>query len=120
MLLRRHHQQGQGKHAPMSDTQGDTMITEEVRAETVARLTQAQEKFAPQLALIDCLERHRIMESDNLGYYRSRLHCSCAAEWWAGSHQGDPSYEDMWAIHLAEVAAGFMADRASSDAGGDS
>jgi hypothetical protein len=32
MLLRRHHQQGQGKHAPVLDTQGETMKTlDEVR-----------------------------------------------------------------------------------------
>lgn len=93
------------------------MITEEVRSDTMAKLAKAQVTFAAERALIACLDGHQIMESDNIGYYRSRLHCSCAAEWWAGSHEGDPSYDDMWDIHRAEVIAAFMADHPASTTG---
>ena len=77
----------------------------------MAKLAQAQETFALQLDLIACLDSHWIVQVGNLGYYRSDVHCSCAAEWWAGDHEGDPGYEAMWNIHRAEVVAAFMADR---------
>ncbi|MCU1441112.1 MAG: hypothetical protein JWP85_2109 [Rhodoglobus sp.] len=90
------------------------MITEDVRAETMAKLEQAKVNFASELALIAVLDSHRIIQNDNLGYYRSGLHCSCAAEWWAGEHEGDPGFGEMWAMHRAEVISGFLADRQPS------
>lgn len=90
------------------------MITEQDRAETVEQVKADLEKLEMELALLDCLDRHRVVQSDNLGYYRSQVHCSCAAEWWAGEHEGDPSYEDMWAIHRAFVISQFLAARSTS------
>jgi hypothetical protein len=89
-------------------------ITNEVRAETVEKLERARTVFAAELDLLACLDGHWVTEVGNLGYYRSDVHCSCAAEWWAGDHEGDPSYADMWDLHRAEVIAGFLADRQSS------
>ena len=85
-------------------------ITNEVRVTTMAKLEQAQEVFADQLYVLKVLDGHRIVDTGNLGYYRSDVHCSCAAEWWAGDHEGDPSYEVMWNIHRAEVIAGALAE----------
>lgn len=95
------------------------MITEEIRVETVEKVKRALVTFERELALVDCLDGHRVVQNDNLGYYRSQVHCSCAAEWWAGEHSGDPSYEEMWAIHRAEVIAAFLADRPASTTGSD-
>jgi hypothetical protein len=92
------------------------MITEADRAATVQRLADYQAKLPTELALVALLDLHEIVQVDNLGYYRSQVHCRCAAEWWAGAHVGDPDYSDMWAIHRAEVIAAFYASRTSADA----
>jgi hypothetical protein len=64
-------------------------------------------ELALPLKLVDALNKHEIdWESAlNLGYYRSSVKCLCGAGWWYGIHEGDPSAEDMWSIHQAEVLA---------------
>jgi hypothetical protein len=74
----------------------------------IAAFKSAESRLTKELGIVDFLDTHRVVSIDNLGYYRSQVHCSCAAEWWSGEHAGDPSFSDMWAIHRAEVLALFI------------
>lgn len=36
----------------------------------------------------------------NLGYYRTKVECSCGGSWWFGGHEGDPTYDEAKAQHV--------------------
>ena len=81
------------------------MISEQDRLDAVENIQYAIRDYAAELTLIDALDEHWLVPglSQNLGYYRTFIECSCGAGWWFGGHVGDPSAEDRWAIHRAEA-----------------
>ena len=85
-------------------------ITEQDRADAVENIRDLLPKYAAELAIIDALDQHRPLwdESLNLGYYRTFVECSCGTGIWYGDHQGDPAWNDRWALHRATVVREAM------------
>lgn len=51
------------------------------------------------LAIARAIEAHSFNaeESENLGYYRTRVTCACGEDvWWGERDNGDPSFTEAW------------------------
>jgi hypothetical protein len=90
-------------------TDVDTRSPDKVR-DFVKNLKAKAVELALPLKVVDALNEHEVdfQNSLNLGYYRTSVKCWCGEGWWFGSHVGDPSAEDMWSIHKAEVVAAVL------------
>ena len=89
------------------------MITEQDRLDAMENIRHARDEHPIELAIIAALDMHWLVHglSINLGYYRTFIECSCGAGWWFGDHRGDPTGEDRWAIHRAQVIHAAMHSR---------
>jgi hypothetical protein len=43
---------------------------------------------------------HKAVNTLNLGYYRTKVECSCGGSWWFGEHEGDPTHDEAKTAHL--------------------
>ena len=59
-----------------------------------------------------------IMQSRNLGYYRTEVTCECGDVLWWGQHDGDPTWREVWVGHLLDAlfASGVIREASPSDA----
>lgn len=80
-------------------------LTEQDRLDAIDNIAHAVSEYRDELALVAALDAHWLLidQSRNLGYYRTFIECSCGDGWWFGDHVGDPTADDRWAIHRAEV-----------------
>lgn len=44
-------------------------------------------------------DEHEPIDTLNLGYYRTRVQCSCGRSWWFGEHEGDPTHDEAKIEH---------------------